>query len=426
MDPSIVAEKLAISLGLGLLVGLQRERIKSPLAGIRTFALITLFGSLCALLSQAFDGWVVGLGAVAVAGMLVVGNLVQGKASEVEAGVTTEIAALVMYGVGAYVVVGEAGLAVAAGGAVALLLHWKAPLHEFVDTIGETDVTAIMRFVMVALVIYPVLPDTTFDYYEVLNPKRIWFMVVLIVAIGIAAYVGYKLFGQRPGTILAGVLGGMISSTATTVSYSRSSRESPGTETLAALVIVIASAISYARVLIEIAVVAPGSFWLLAPPLAIQFGVMAALVAALFFFATGDQAHPLPQPNPAELKTAIVFAGLYAGVVFAVAAARDWFGPGALYGVAIVSGLHDVDAITLSTAELVEHGQGALTESGAEEAIGPSLGWRLILTATLANMVVKGLIASILGGPRLFARIVLPFGIAILSGVALLLLGDMF
>jgi uncharacterized membrane protein (DUF4010 family) len=102
-----------------------------------------------------------------------------------------------MYGVGAYVVVGHAAVAIAVGGGVALLLHWKAPLHEFVARIGETDVKAIMRFVLVALVIYPVLPDEGYAPYGVLNPQQIWLMVVLIVSIGLGGYVASKLFGQR-------------------------------------------------------------------------------------------------------------------------------------------------------------------------------------------------------------------------------------
>ena len=261
----LVAEKLAIALGLGLLVGLQRERVQSPLAGIRTFALITVLGTVCALLGQPFGGWIVGLGAIALAAMLVVGNLAKGKAGEVEPGVTTETAALLMYGVGAYLVVGHAAVAIAIGGGVALLLHWKAPMHAFVARIGEDDVKAIMRFVLIALVIYPVLPDQTFGPYDVLNPQQIWLMVVLFVGIGLSGYVAYKLFGQRSGAALAGLLGGLISSTATTVSCARRTREDRKAIPVATLTIVVASAAVFPRVLAEMAVVAPNTFWRAVP-----------------------------------------------------------------------------------------------------------------------------------------------------------------
>jgi uncharacterized membrane protein (DUF4010 family) len=454
VDLTVVAQKVAIALGLGLLVGLQRERVQSPLAGIRTFAIITVLGSVCALLGLTFGGWIVGLGALAVAAMLVVGNLVQGKAEEVEPGVTTEMAALLMYGVGAYLVVGHAAVAIAIGGGAALLLHWKVPMHEFVARIGETDLKAIMRFVLVALVIYPVLPDEGYGPYGVLNPQQIWLMVVLIVGIGLGGYVAYKLFGQRPGAVLAGLLGGLISSTATTVSYARRTRAGHDSTAAAALVIVVASAVAFARVLTEMAVVAPSTFWRTAPPLAVMLAWTGAVAAGTYFLtrpkkaerrgwspglsrpsagqpaqagtptnpgnpttphaepdASGEESAPPAQANPAEMKPALIFAGLYALVLLGVAAARDYFGSGGLYAVAVGSGLHDLDAITLSTARFVERGQ---VEAG--------LGWRLILAASLANLVLKGAVVAVLGEHRLLKGIAAPFAVALLGGAALLLL----
>jgi uncharacterized membrane protein (DUF4010 family) len=436
VDLSLVAQKVAIALGLGLLVGLTRERVQSPLAGIRTFALITVLGAICSLLGLTFGGWIVGLGALAVAAMLVVGNLAQGKAEEVEPGVTTEMAALLMYGVGAYVLVGHAAVAIAVGGGVALLLHWKAPLHEFVARIGETDVKAIMRFVLVALVIYPVLPDQAYGPYGVLNPQQIWLMVVLIVGISLGGYLVYKLFGQRSGAVVAGILGGLISSTATTVSYARRTRQGWEGVAGAALVIVVASAVAFARVLTEMAVVGPNTFWQAAPPLVVMLGWMAAVAGGMYYFtrakgaepqskngpatpvttpgeppASAEKAEPPAQGNPAELKPALIFAGLYALVLLGVAAAKDYLGTGGLYGVAVVSGLHDLDAITLSTARFVEQGQ-----------VEAQLGWRLILAASLSNLVLKGAAAAILGEHRLWKWVAVPFAAALLGGGALLLL----
>jgi uncharacterized membrane protein (DUF4010 family) len=436
MDLSVVAEKVAIALGLGLLVGLQRERVQSPLAGIRTFALITVLGSVCALLGLTFGGWVVGLGVLAVAAMLVVGNLVQGKAEEVEPGITTEIAALLMYGVGAYLVVGHAAVAIATGGGVALLLHWKAPMHDFVARIGEADVKAIMRFVLVALVIYPVLPDQGYGPYHVLNPQQIWLMVVLIVGLSLGGYVAYKLFGQQSGAVVAGTLGGLISSTATTVTYSRRTRQRQEERRLAALVIVIASAVALARVLAEIAVVAPNTFWQMAPPLGILFAWTILVAAGTYWFtryprtvppvenrvsppaetptgrptSTGE-AESLTQANPAELMPALIFAGLYALVLLGVAAARDYLGTGGLYGVAVLSGMHDLDAITLSTARFVDQGE-----------VEGDLGGRLLLVAFMANLVLKAAVVAVLGRRQFLRLIALPFAVALLGGVMLLLL----
>jgi uncharacterized membrane protein (DUF4010 family) len=439
VELSLVAQKVAIALGLGLLVGLQRERVQSPLAGIRTFALITVLGTVCALLGLTFGGWIVGLGAVAVALMLVVGNLAKGKAEEVEPGVTTEMAALLMYGVGSYIVVGHTAVAIAIGGGVALLLQWKAPMHAFVARIGEDDIKAIMRFVLVALVIYPVLPDETYGPYGVLNPQQVWLMVVLVVGLGLGGYLAYRLFGQRSGAVLAGLLGGLISSTATTVSCARRTRQGRNGVPLAAVTITVASAAVFPRVLTELAVVAPNTVWKTAPPLAIMLGWMALIGAGMCYLAwvregqlvakgapanagptVGDPGKPeatkeegelLTQGNPAELLPALIFGGLYALVLLGAAAAHDYFGPGGLYSVAVISGLHDLDAIMLSTARFVEQGH-----------VEAQLGWRLILAGSLSNLVLKGAAVAVLGERSLLKWIALPYGAALLGGSVLLLL----
>lgn len=413
MDLSLVFQKLAIALGLGLLVGLQRERAQSPLAGIRTFPLITLLGAVSALLAPRYGGWVVALGFLSVAAILISGNLIEGKAKLLETGVTTEMAALLMYGVGAYLVEGYPSVAIALGGSVALLLYWKAPLHRFVARIGETDVNAIMRLVLVALVIFPVLPDQAYGPYGVLNPHQIWLMVVLIVGISLLGYVAYKLFGERSGTVVSSILGGLISSTAATVSFARRTRTQPGAIPLAALGIVVASAASLARVIAEVAVVGPSVFWEIAPVLGLLFGWMVIVSLLMYYFARGEKA-PLPrQENPAELRLALLFAGLFAVVMLAVAWAQEYFGASGLYVVAFLSGLHDLDAITLSTVRFVDQGQ-----------LDANLGWRLILTATLTNLVLKGALAGLLGQRRLLAWLLVPFSAILLVGLGLFSSGE--
>jgi uncharacterized membrane protein (DUF4010 family) len=271
----------------------------------------------------------------------------------------------------------------------------------------------------------------------VLNPQQIWLMVVLIVGISLGGYVAYKFLGPRSGGLVAGVLGGLISSTATTVSYARRTRQTPsGVVVVAALVIVAASAAAFARVLAEIAVVAPNTFWRMAAPLGVMLAWMVAIAAGMSCFARAKEngakakggpaalatAHggapdsspevgpPVPG-NPAELKTALIFAGLYALVLLGVAATRDYFGAGGLFGVAVASGLHDLDAITLSTARFVEYGQ-----------VEPQLGWRLILAASLSNLVFKAAAVVVLGAHQLPRRIAAPYAAALLGGMALLLL----
>jgi uncharacterized membrane protein (DUF4010 family) len=403
---------LAISLGLGLLIGLQRERSDSHLGGIRTFPLISLFGTVCAMLTDRF-GWVPLLGGfVAVAASLVMANYLKGRTEPAhEPGQTTEIAALLTFGLGAYVVHGAWSIAFFTAGIIVILLHLKAPMHRFVNAMGDHDVAAVMQFVVITLIILPLLPNRSYGPYQVLNPHDIWRMVVLIVAISLVGYVAYKVLGQRAGTFLGGILGGLISSTATTVSYSRRSRNAREVHRLALFVIMVASAIAYARVLIEIAAIAPSHAVKMGAPLGAMLAWM-LLIALGLYFLIGKQEARIPDPtNPAELKSALVFGALYALVIFAVGAARQHLGEGALYGIAVVSGLTDMDAITLSIARMVN-----------QNRIDPSNGWQLILIASLSNLAFKAAVAIFLGGWQFGIRVLMAFSLGIAGGIALLFL----
>jgi uncharacterized membrane protein (DUF4010 family) len=402
-----IFEKVGVALALGLLVGLQREHVQSQLAGIRTFALITVLGAVCALVAREFDqgGWVVAVGGFSVAALLVVGNIVLPRSRDIDPGLTTEVAALVMYGVGAYLVVGHTAVAVAVAGGTAVLLHFKTPLHRFVARIGEKDIKAIMQFVLIALVILPVLPDRAFDPFGVLNPHHIWLMVSLIVGLSLAGYIAYKIFGER-AAILAGALGGLVSSTAATVGFSRQARQAEGMSGIAALMILLATAVSFVRVTVEIAVVAPGSFALLAPPLGLMIGFSILLAVGTYCLTRGQSAELPPQSNPAELKSAFIFGALYAAVLFGVAAAREHVGNYGLFAIAILSGTHDMDAITLSTSRMVDQG-----------TLDAVTGWQLIIAASLSNLVVKALIVALMGPRRLLVWVAALFGAIFIWGI---------
>jgi uncharacterized membrane protein (DUF4010 family) len=319
------------------------------------------------------------------------------RAGEERPGLTTDVAALLMFGVGAYLVLGQTPVAVAVGGVVALLLHWKGAMHGFAQRIGEKDVTAIMRFVLITLVILQVLPDRTYDPYHVVNPYQIWLMVVLIVGINLLGYAAYRVLGSRGGAVVAGTLGGFISSTATTVSQARE-KTAPD---LGALVIQLASTVVFARVLIEVAVATPDHFTRIAPPIAIVGAVFVA-ASLLLCLRVRTRETRAPEPtNPAELKPALLFGAAYAVVLLAAAAAKEHLGTQGLYAVAVLSGLTDMDAITLSTSRLAQDGR-----------LGPDSAWRVILVAMLANLVFKGAVVGVLGSRRLLLRVALLFGIA--------------
>jgi uncharacterized membrane protein (DUF4010 family) len=432
MDTARAFEALGISLGLGLLVGLQRQRAESKVAGLRTFALITVLGTLTALAAvpnavaeaAAPTSWVPGGWILVAAGLLGVVaftaavNILNARHIPPgdTAGITTEIAILVMYIVGVMLAAGDRRIAIAVGGGVAVLLQAKPILHGVAMRMGERDFKAIMQFALIWLVVLPVLPDKAYGPYGVLNPHDIWLMVVLIVGISLGGYVAYRLLGQRAGLVLAGLAGGLVSSTATTVSFARRTRE-PGPDMAPVqaagpvLVVMLASTVVFARVLAEIAVVAPGHFEHLAAPIAVM-GLGAAVLSTLVWLRVRRLQSELPeQENPTELKGAVMFAGLYAIVLLGVAAAQENLGDAGIFAIAAISGLTDMDAITLSVSGLVRDGR-----------IDGDTAWRAILVAAMSNLVFKGAIVGAVGAPAMLKRIAVLFVALLGCGGAIILL----
>jgi uncharacterized membrane protein (DUF4010 family) len=402
---------LAIALALGLLVGLERETAASRLSGIRTFAIVTVLGAVCGILIPVAGGWIVAAALLSLAIVIVIGNYVLMHDDDTRGGITTESALLLMLLVGVLVSTGARQLGVVIGGSVAVLLQAKARMKGIASRLSTEDLTAIMRFALLALVILPVLPDSDFGPYNVLNLYEIWMMVVLIVGISLGGYIVYRFFGQKAGVLAGGVLGGVISSTATTVSYARRTRDSKEASGLAAAVIMIASTIVVIRVAIEIAVVAPRFLPLAAAPLGIVFAAMLAVsIVAWLWMRDGENAMP-EQENPSELKPALIFGALYAFVLLAVAFAKDRLGTEGLYAVAALAGLTDVDAITLSTSKLV-----------AASQLEPGRAWRLIVVANASNLVFKAATVAVLGSRALLGRVALLYAVAVGVSIALVFL----
>jgi len=403
-------EDLVIAVGLGLLVGLQREWRSERPAGIRTFALITVLGSLCAFLSREHGHWVLAAGLLAVAALLWLGNWVRGRDTDSqEQGITSEVAALVMFLVGAILEDGHTEMAIVVTGTTAVLLHWKGPLHAFTERIGAEEFRAIIQFVLIALVLLPNLPNQAYGPYEVLNPFRIWLMVTLIVGINLVSYVIHRSMPARKGALVGGLLGGMISSTATTVSHARQGRSQEVSPWTIAVVVVVASAVVNFRILIEIAAIGPGLLKYAVAP----FMIMGLFMTACGLFLAGRYPGGTPKlehRNPAEVKTALSFGALFAVVILIVAAVKTQFGLQAVYIVAVISGLTDVDAMTLSVADLFESNRLGGTEA-----------WRVVMVASLSNLFFKGGIVAVFGTRQAFLVVAAVFGATVLLGIALIL-----
>ncbi len=381
------------SLAIGLLIGLERERNPAAKAGLRTFTLVALAGTLTTLLSEKSGApWMLGAGLLVLGGMMVAAYFKDGVAED--PGTTTIAAVVVCYGLGALVWYGYSQLAVTLAILTTVLLYFKTELRGVSQRLTRRDLVSMLQFAVLSFVILPILPDQGFGPYAAINPYQIWWMVVLISGLSLAGYAALRLAGQRHGALLTGLFGGIASSTATTLAFSRHGRADPALKGMAALVILLANWMVLFRLAAIVAVVAPA----LLPALALMLGGGAgagAVVLVLLWRRLGER-HATPSldmKNPTEIRAALTFGLLFATILFAAAWLSDVVGSRGVYGVALLSGLTDVDAITLSSLRLF--GLGTLGPHQAETAI---------LLALLANIAFKSGLTLFIGGTELARR----------------------
>jgi uncharacterized membrane protein (DUF4010 family) len=411
LDSYLILKDLGISLLLGLLVGLQREHAGEGRPGMRTFPLITVFGTVAAVLGMEFGGWIVAAGLICLVAISAFPHLITLREENPDKGTTTDMAMLVMYGVGALLVVAPMEVAVVVGGGVAVLLHFKPELHSVAKRLGNQDLKAIMQFVLITCIVLPVLPNDTYGPLDVFNPRETWLMVVLIVGMSLGGYIVYKFFGRDAGIILGGILGGAISSTATTVSQARQAHAGGVGSRAAAIVVMIASTVVFVRVLVEIAVVSRAFLYTAGPPVVVLMLLTMVPAFAAWYRVRKEPSQMPEQENPTQLKSALLFGGMYALVLFALAWAKEYVGNEALYVLAVLSGLTDMDAITLATARMSKTDPTILHD-----------GWRLIIVAAVANLAFKAGLIGMLGNRRLLRQILILFSIPVIGGILLVVL----
>jgi uncharacterized membrane protein (DUF4010 family) len=423
LQPLQIALGFALALAVGGALGLERERHARTeghpsFGGARTFPLVCLWGALSALLARELGGALLAAGLLALALLVGVSHWKSRSADgELQLGLTSEISALVVFALGALPFVELAGVpfaqrmlvSAALATAVMALLTLRDPIHAFAQRISYADLLATVRFALVALVALPLLPDRAWDPYEALNPFKIGIVVVLIAGISFVGYVAVRLYGARKGLAVTAIAGGLVSSTAVTLTFAARAREKPQLRALCVLAVCLASTILFARVLVEIAAVRPA----LVGPAAIPLGGMlvAAALGCLLVWRRMPTSRGASEPgelhNPFRLRTAVRLGLVYAAVRLLVALTWDHFGSGGLLLSAAVSGLADVDAITLSVAQM--HSQG-LESDVAVHAIA---------LATIANTLVKVVLCATLGGRALALGVGLVLGPAAAVGAAL-------
>lgn len=406
MENPDIAFRFAVAIGLGMLLGMERERMKTDEngLGVRTFALIALAGAMAGYLDESLG--MSGFALVLFIGVaLLIVSLYIVTSWRGDAGVTTEFSALLCFTLGLLCARGQEQFAAWIGVAMALLLALRDWLHQLAHRIEAADVEATLKFAIVTLLVLPLVPDKFYgpEPLNVLNLYKIWLMVVLISGLNFASYILVKTVGTEHGIGIAGLLGGLVSSTAVTLGFSQRSRKIGEDASALALGIMVAWTVMYFRVIIM--------SWLvngaLGQHLAMSLGVLClvSLGACYWLWRHRRPERGLVEPgsNPFELDQAIKFGLLFGVVVFIAKAAQVYLGDAGLYLAAGIAGLTDVDAITLAMADLTQS-----DESNLEIAS------RAIVIAVLANTLVKSSMAASLGSVEL-RRVTLPISIALFT-----------
>jgi uncharacterized membrane protein (DUF4010 family) len=406
MDSPDLALRFAIALGLGMLIGLERERSKTEEggAGVRTFALISLAGAVAGYLGRGLGLDLLTLAIFIAVAALIIGMYVVTAAGG-DTGITTEISALLAFLLGLLCAHGQQQLAAWVAVAMALLLALKGWLHRLASRIDASDVEATLKFGIVTLIILPLVPDHNFGPppLDVMNPYKIWLMVVLISALNFASYLLIKIVGAEHGVGIAGLLGGMVSSTAVTLGFSQRSRQPNEDASALALGIVLAWTVMFFRVVIMTSIIS----FDLGRRLAFAVGLLcAASLCACYWLwrrhLQKERGEVKSGSNPFELDAAIKFGLVFGVVVLIAKAAQVYLGDAGLYLAAGIAGLTDIDAITLAMANLTISDAANLTVAA-----------RAIVIAVMANTLTKSGMAIGLGSPEL-RRVTLPVAVLLL------------
>lgn len=396
------------SLAIGLLIGLERERSPAAKAGLRTFALVALFGTVSGLLSdETGSPWILLAGVLIVGFMTVAAYLRDRKG---DPGTTTVAAIVMCYGLGALMWYGYSTLSVMLAITTTILLYYKSELRGITQSLTRRDLISVLQFSVLTFIVLPILPDRNYGPYHALNPHQIWLMVVLISGISLTGYIALRIVGERYGAPLLGLMGGLVSSTATSLAYARRSRDNPDILQLAVVVILLANLMVLLRLAVVCSVVFPRILPEILPVLGT--GLIFGLASAAYWYGKllEKSASLVPKiGNPAEIRAALGFGLLYALVLFSSSWISDFAGSHGVYAVALVSGLTDVDAITLSSLRLLSLGKLHALEAATTISI-----------ALLANISFKlGLVFSI--GGRTLGRRCAGGMLAVAAGIALAL-----
>ena len=407
-------QQLAFALAVGLLIGLERGwrhreySEGSRVAGLRTYALISLLGGIWALLAQNTNIILLGFGFLGLVMLSIAAYYYRVKEQD-DVGITSVIASFLAFTLGALCTLGYTNIAAPSAVIITLLLNIKPSLHRFVQRLEQIELFATLKLLLISVVILPVLPNQTFDPWDALNPYQIWWMVVLIAAISFVGYFAVKLTGARHGALITGIFGGLASSTAVTLHLSRMAKEQPSHTNAIAAGILAACATMFPRVLIVVSIFNIALFQKLLLPMLV---IGLCLYIFVFIYWKLPAAHPQQVPpsslkNPFSLSVALQFGLLLVLIMLLSRGMTSLFGDSGIYLLAAASGIADVDAITLSIANM---DSTSLTIQAASYAI---------LIAAVMNSVVKTGITLFIGSQKLGLRILFAMCSSIVVGLLL-------
>jgi len=403
---------LSVALAIGLLIGVERgwkEREAKEgerVAGVRTYGLIGLLGGGSALLAEHIGSLVMGLAFIGLAGMLTAVYIVNLRQGNEASGITSLIAGLVTFVLGALAAMGEVAIAAASAVVTTLLLSYKPLLHRWVSALEIEELRAVIKLLLISVVLLPILPNQGYGPWQSLNPYAIWWMVVLIAAISFVGYFAIKIGGARRGIVFTGLFGGLASSTALTLHFSRMSRREAVMAPMLAMGILLACGTMFPRMLLLATVLNRDLF----KPMLIPAAVMALLVylPALVYWRL--QMHKKidtisPLKNPLELKSALSFGMLLVLVLLLGKALQSWFGEVGVLALAAASGVADVDAITLSLARM------------SQDDLALRVAAMGIVIAAAINSLTKGSMATAIGGRDIGLWVGLPLLASSIGGL---------
>lgn len=370
--------RFGVALALGLLVGLEREsaemgRERAFRAGVRTYAILSLFGFACAWLYKLNVQWVLPAGLAAVAALVIVEYLAKIRVGRL--GWTSEIAALLTFAVGALSLLADIWVPLALGLVNLALLSEKSNLESFVERLDKTEFLAVIRFLLITLIVLPVLPNKSYTQFD-LNPMHIWEIVILVSAIGFVGYFLSKKFGSRLGLWFSGMLGGIVSSTAVSIAVGRIAQKDPEKSGAALQASILASSFMYPRNLILIALINPAFaaplWWKLMP----LMGIGLLLAYRGHDSAAAEQGYVAPAQNPFEIRPALAFAALFVLLSVITVLITQAFGKAGLLTFSGVVGVTDITPYILSLVR-------------GTTAVQPILVAALII-AMMSNTIIKG------------------------------------